>query len=116
MLLCQPGRMPNTISGALLTESNVNWALSAFMALLLKYLTATVGITPHQHSAQVSTALSRQCTQFAIHPNFPEIGVGIPTWYIAIGSVIVSDKPGGRNHHFRHLQWTANDVRKAEKT
>jgi len=30
-------------------------------------------------------------------------------------SVIVSNRSGGGNHHFRHLQWTANDVRKAEK-
>ena len=30
--------------------------------------------------------------------------------------VIVSDKSGGGNHYFRHLQWTVNDVRKAEKT
>jgi len=29
--------------------------------------------------------------------------------------VIVTDRSSGRNHHFRYLQWSANDVRKAEK-
>jgi len=28
--------------------------------------------------------------------------------------VIVTDRFGGGNHQFRHFQWTANDVRKAE--
>jgi len=30
--------------------------------------------------------------------------------------VNVSNKSGGGNHHFRDLETTANDVRKAEKT
>jgi len=30
--------------------------------------------------------------------------------------VIVTDRSGGGNHYFLHLQWIANDVRKAEKT
>jgi len=30
--------------------------------------------------------------------------------------VIVTDRSGGGNRYFCHLQMTANDVRKAEKT
>jgi len=30
--------------------------------------------------------------------------------------VNVSNRSGGRNHHFRDLETIANDVRKAEKT